>query len=245
MLPFSVKESRDRKMEEEVQTRFRRLKEEFDLPFELKPEQCKVISKVLQGQKCVAILPTGYGKSMCYILPTLMKKREKWLTLVVSPLNSLMVDQTEILTKFGIKSLILPKKLPEDSVEETLKDYAYDGDILVDNRIVELYTSSTDEKTQNRILNCFREKEGKIRVLVATIAFGMGLNITDIDIIVNWGAPKTVMSFWQEVGRCGRDGRQAWNINYPYGRSLSPQVTDKEVALIMREKKTIAYAVKF
>lgn len=73
-MPFSVKESRDRKMEEEVQTRFRRLKEEFDLPFELKPEQCKVISKVLQGQKCVAILPTGYGKSMCYILPTLMKK---------------------------------------------------------------------------------------------------------------------------------------------------------------------------
>lgn len=60
--------------EEAVKARFQLLKEEFDLPFDLKPEQCKVISKILQGQKCVAILPTGYGKSMCYILPTLMKK---------------------------------------------------------------------------------------------------------------------------------------------------------------------------
>lgn len=54
----------------------------------------------------------------------------------------------------------------------------------------------------------FKDKEGEIKILVATIAFGMGINIPDIDIIVNWGALKTVMSFWQEVERCGRDGRQ-------------------------------------
>lgn len=113
---------------------------------------------------------------------------------------------------------------------------AYDGDKSVDNRVVELYTASTEEKTKTRIMKDFKDKEGKIKILVATIAFGMGINIPDIDIIVNWGAPKTVMSFWQEVGRCGRDGRQGWNVNYPYGRSLSAQVTDKDVAHIMREK---------
>lgn len=36
----------------------------------------------------------------------------------------------------------------------------------------------------------FKDKEGEIKILVATIAFGMGINIPDIDIIVNWGALK-------------------------------------------------------
>lgn len=57
------------------------------------------------------------------------------------------------------------------------------------------------------------------------------------------GAPKTVLSFWQEVGRCGRDGKKAWKINYPYGRSLSPLMTDKDFGYD-NERKKIAYVVK-
>ncbi|XP_063415547.1 ATP-dependent DNA helicase RecQ-like [Mytilus trossulus] len=104
---------------------------------------------------------------------------------------------------------------------------AYDGDVNVHNRIIELYTSSTDDETQNRIVDQFKKSDGKLRVLVATVAFGMGIQITNISIIIKWGAPKTLMSYWQEVGRCARDNRRGLAVMYPYPRSLTG--SDKNV----------------
>ncbi|XP_014674871.1 PREDICTED: ATP-dependent DNA helicase Q-like 3 [Priapulus caudatus] len=43
-------------------------------------------------------------------------------------------------------------------------------------------------------------------VVFATIAFGMGVNIPDVDIVVHWGAPRGIEQFTQESGRAGRDG---------------------------------------
>jgi ATP-dependent DNA helicase RecQ len=52
--------------------------------------QLKVLGPLLAGRSVLAVLPTGAGKSLCYQLPALMARN---LTLVVSPLISLMQDQ--------------------------------------------------------------------------------------------------------------------------------------------------------
>ena len=58
----------------------------------LRPGQREVIESVLAGRDTLAIMPSGAGKSLCYQLPTLHRRGT---TIVVSPLISLMKDQSD------------------------------------------------------------------------------------------------------------------------------------------------------
>ena len=66
----------------------------------LRPGQAEVIASVMDGRDTIAIMPTGSGKSLCYQLPGL---HLAGTTVVVSPLISLMKDQTDKLRDLGIE----------------------------------------------------------------------------------------------------------------------------------------------
>jgi len=65
----------------------------------LKDKQISVINEILSGNDVVGLLPTGYGKSLCYLLPPLLTKKTIF---IISPLISLMDDQKDKLLKMGI-----------------------------------------------------------------------------------------------------------------------------------------------
>ncbi|SMN01451.1 ATP-dependent DNA helicase RecQ [uncultured Candidatus Thioglobus sp.] len=72
-------------------------------------------------------------------------------------------------------------------------------------RLVEMFTSSTDEEVKSQIISSF-SKPSPLRVVCATVAFGMGLDCRDVRQIVHVGAPDDIESYIQETGRGGRDG---------------------------------------
>jgi RecQ family ATP-dependent DNA helicase len=65
----------------------------------LKDKQIEVINELLLGNDVIGLLPTGYGKSMCYLLPALVSKKA---IIIISPLISLMDDQKDKLIKMNI-----------------------------------------------------------------------------------------------------------------------------------------------
>jgi ATP-dependent DNA helicase RecQ len=67
----------------------------------LREGQDATISNILSGRDTICILPTGTGKSACFIIPTLC---HDWKTLVVSPLVALMRDQVKSLWRMGISA---------------------------------------------------------------------------------------------------------------------------------------------
>ncbi len=84
-----------------------------------RPLQREVIENVMAHRDTLAIMPTGGGKSLCYQIPSLLFDG---LTVVVSPLISLMKDQVEQLRAYGVPALFLNSSLSPHEYQENM-DY--------------------------------------------------------------------------------------------------------------------------
>ena len=110
------------------------------------------------------------------------------------------------------------------------KGYHPDHAPSVDTRLYEkcsTHTKKTKEESKGRIMHrtTGAPNDGEkylssdlynrsLRVIATTVAFSLGVTITDIDEVIHWGTPHDVLTYWQVVGRCGRDGRQGRAIMY-------------------------------
>src|ERR1700689_5379757 len=83
------------------------LKDVFGYP-SFRPGQAEIIDAVMGGRDCLAVMPTGAGKSVTYQIPARLKGG---VTLVVSPLISLMKDQVDAMGELGIRATFLNSSL--------------------------------------------------------------------------------------------------------------------------------------
>lgn len=86
---------------------------------DFRPGQNELISAILDHRDVLGVLPTGAGKSLCYELPALMLPG---LTIVITPLISLMQDQVRNLTRIGIPAAFINSTLTYEREREILSD---------------------------------------------------------------------------------------------------------------------------
>jgi len=137
-----------------------------------------------------------------------------------------MKDSETYLASFDRKNLFLKvadKENPTDQVLDFLYTRKKQSGIIycfsrrqVDELYVELkkeghsvkpYHAGLSEKVRNRNQEAFIRDD--INIIVATIAFGMGINKPDVRFVIHYDMPKNIESYYQQIGRSGRDGLRA------------------------------------
>jgi ATP-dependent DNA helicase RecQ len=91
---------------------------------QFRPGQAQIIDSILNGHDVFVIMPTGAGKSICYQIPSLLFQG---ITLVISPLISLMKDQVDALTSLGIPATFINSSLSRREEQNRIKKTA-DGE---------------------------------------------------------------------------------------------------------------------
>ena len=108
------------------------------------------------------------------------------------------------------KTIIYCRSLKDCGEIYTLFDEVKGGSSNCDTSIpvVAMYHSKTPDNIKELVLSSLLEVDGKCRVVIATSALGMGVNIPDVRSIIHYAPPSNVEEYIQEVGRGGRDGKR-------------------------------------
>jgi hypothetical protein len=110
---------------------------------------------------------------------------------------------------------------------EELGDSIYVGTKFSGNRLVAMYHHSTHKRIKKLVASSFGKVDSKIRVVIATVAFGMGIDCPDISVVINWGASRSFEGFYQESGRAGRDCTiKSYSIVYFHKSDVTQIATD-------------------
>ena len=66
--------------------------------------------------------------------------------------------------------------------------------------------SCTEERVKEELVKAFTQETSSLRIVIATVAFGMGIDSPKVQEVVHFGPPTDLESYVQETGQAGRDG---------------------------------------
>jgi len=182
-----------------------------------------------------ATAPPEYRPRICKLLG--MKKPEIC--------TSSLARGNIILLKEDCTGLDIKKRLSR--VKYNIKKYGEDGRIVVycaTRKNVDIVFNYLSKQFPGEVVKCHaymdsdkREKhelqfiKGSKRIMVATTAFGMGISVPDIRLVLHFNLPLSAIDYYQQIGRAGRDGKKshAMLLYHPDDIGLNQYVLNKEV----------------
>ncbi|XP_076088554.1 uncharacterized protein LOC143058932 [Mytilus galloprovincialis] len=109
-----------------------------------------------------------------------------------------------------------------------LSEAAYIGTPCAKNCLFAMFHHSTPDKNKKNIIENMR-KNSITRVVIATTAFGMGVDIPDVRFVIHWGASRSIQGFMQESGRAGRDGITSTSVCYYHPVDTAKNSADEQM----------------
>ena len=100
------------------------------------------------------------------------------------------------------------------TLQQKLGKLQYIGDPVPANRVFAQYHQEYTTSMKELILKELGNSDSKLRVVFATVALGLGLDIPHIHHVIHYRPPTTLEQYFQETGRAGRDGKQAYSTMY-------------------------------
>ena len=85
------------------------------------------------------------------------------------------------------------------------------SDKIVECRLVDMFYTGTDPDVKSRIVENFT-KPSALRIVIATTAFGLGINCPDVRLVVHLCTPSDTESYVQGIGRAGRDNLDSYAV---------------------------------
>ncbi|XP_042305335.1 Werner syndrome ATP-dependent helicase isoform X2 [Sceloporus undulatus] len=175
-----------------------------------------LLKKTLPNVPIVALTATAS--------PSIRKDIVDCLNLKNSQITCTSFDRPNLYLEVGRKTGNIIRDLKQFLIKKDMTTYEFEGPTIVYcpsrkiteqvatelvklNLVCGTYHAGMGIKERRDIHHRFMRDE--IQCIVATVAFGMGINKADIRTVVHYGAPKEMESYYQEIGRAGRDGLPA------------------------------------
>ena len=161
--------------------------------------------KIIQDSLCMhdfsAIVKIPNRLNIKYMLTSKCSYAEAFDTLIESIIQNGMKAKKSIIFCSSYNDAV--------SVLEYIASKLGEHDLEGNTVVCDIFTASSHIDDKERILREFTERNSYLCIIVATSAFGMGIDAPDIYHVLHWGPPKTIEEYVQESGRGGRDGKHA------------------------------------